>query len=63
MNPIETAMYGVSQLFLTPVLILVGALFAYAFFALGAFIWQSVQRASAARRGDTAGHELLQAWN
>ena len=63
MNPIETAMYGVSQLFLTPVLILVGALFAYAFFALGAFIWQSVQRASAARRGDTAGHELLQAWS
>ena len=58
MNPIETAMYGVSQLFLTPVLILVAALFAYAFFALGAFIWQSVQRASAARRGDTAEHEL-----
>ncbi len=63
MNPIETAMYGVSQLFLTPVLILVAALFAYAFFALGAFLWQFVQRASAARRGDTAGHELLQAWS
>ena len=44
-------------------LILVGAFFAYAFFALGAFIWQSVQRASAARRGDTAGYELLQVWS
>ena len=37
MNPIESTMYGVSQLFLTPVLVLVSLLFAYAFYALGAF--------------------------
>ncbi len=62
MNPIESAMYGISQLFLMPVLVLVAALFAYAFFVLGAFVWQCAQRVGAARRGDVAGHELLQAW-
>ena len=43
-NPIELAMYSASQLFLTPVLILIGLLFVHAFYALGAFIWQAWQR-------------------
>ena len=56
-TPIEGAMYSLSQLFLTPVLLLVALLFAYAFFTLGAFCWQALQR----RRGGLAGRELLQA--
>jgi biopolymer transport protein ExbB/TolQ len=54
---IEGAMYGVSQLFLVPVLILIAALFAYAFVALGAFVRQAWQR----RKGLMAGFELQQA--
>jgi hypothetical protein len=53
-TPIETAMYGVSQLFLVPVLLAVAVLFGYAFFALGAFAWQARQR----RRGAAPGFEL-----
>lgn len=60
-TPLEGAMFSVSQLFLTPVLVLVALLFAYSFFLMGAFAWQAVQRAGARRRGDWAGHELLQA--
>ena len=41
---IETFMYGVSQLFLVPVLAAIGVLFLYAFYALGAFLWQAAQR-------------------
>jgi biopolymer transport protein ExbB/TolQ len=48
---IESAMYGVSQLFLLPVL------FVYAFHALGGFLWQARQR----RRGQASGSELLAA--
>ncbi|MFV0679824.1 MotA/TolQ/ExbB proton channel family protein [Ottowia sp.] len=61
-TPLEGAMFSISQLFLTPVLVLVALLFGYAFYALGAFAWQAWQRAGARgrERGDFAGHELLQ---
>ncbi len=55
---IETTLYGVSQLFLMPVLLAVMGLFLYAFYALGSFLWQVWQR----RRGDARGFELLTAW-
>jgi biopolymer transport protein ExbB/TolQ len=51
---VENAMYGVSQLFLLPVLLAIGLLFAYAFIALGACLVQGWQR----RRGQLAGFEL-----
>ena len=47
-------MYDISQLFLYPVLIAIAALFAHAFYALGAFAWQAVARL----RGQAAGFEL-----
>ena len=53
-NPIEVAMYDISQFFLYPVLIAIAVLFVHAFFALGAFVWQAWQRA----RGHIAGFEL-----
>lgn len=53
-TPIEVAMYDISQLFLYPVLIAIAALFAHAFYALGAFAWQAVAR----MRGQAAGFEL-----
>lgn len=53
---IESALYGVSQFFLTPVLLAIAALFLYAFFALGAFVVQALQR----RAGQAAGFELSQ---
>ena len=53
-TPIEVAMYDISQLFLHPVLIAIAALFAHAFYALGAFAWQAVARL----RGQAAGFEL-----
>ena len=56
-NPIELAMYSASQLFLTPVLILIGLLFVHAFYALGAFIWQAWQR----HNGQAGGFELAAA--
>lgn len=52
-NPIEVAMYDISQFFLYPVLIAIAVLFVHAFFALGAFVWQAWQRA----RGHIAGFE------
>ena len=60
-SPLEGAMFNISQLFLTPILLVVALMFAYAFYVLGAFVWQCLQRAGAHRRGDWAGHELLQA--
>lgn len=60
-NPLEGAMYSISQLFLYPVLLAVAFVFAYAFFALGAFGWQALQRARADAGGSLAGHELLAA--
>lgn len=56
-SSVETAMYDVSQLFLFPVLAAIAVLFVYAFFALGAFLWQALQR----RRQEPAGFELLMA--
>ena len=56
-NIIETTLYGISQFFLIPVLLAVIAVFLYAFYALGAFLWQTVQR----RQGDARGFELLAA--
>jgi hypothetical protein len=55
-NMLESLMYGLSQLFLVPVLLCIAMLFCYAFYALGAFGWQAWQR----RRGCLAGFELLQ---
>lgn len=56
-NLIETSMYSISQLFLIPVLLAVAAVFFYAFYALGAFLWQAWQR----RQHDPRGFELLAA--
>lgn len=56
-NIIENSMYGISQLFLLPVLLTVIGGFFYAFYALGAFVWQALQR----RRNDPRGFELLAA--
>ncbi len=56
-NPIESAMYAASQLFLVPVLLLIALLFVHAFYALGAFIWQAWQR----HAGHSGGFELAQA--
>ncbi len=55
---IETALYGASQFFMMPVLLAVIALFLYAFYVLGIFLWQAQQR----RRGDQAGFDLVAAW-
>lgn len=52
---LETTLYGISQLFLLPVLLAVIGLFLYAFYALGAFLWQVWQR----RRADPRGFELM----
>lgn len=60
-NPLEGAMYSISQLFLYPVLLAVALVFGYAFYALGAFGWQALQRARARADGSLAGHELLAA--
>lgn len=57
-SSLEGLMFSLSQLFLIPVLLLVALVFAYAFWALGAFAWQWRQR----RGGSGSGHELLQAW-
>ncbi|WP_028605151.1 MotA/TolQ/ExbB proton channel family protein [Ottowia thiooxydans] len=54
-NPIESAMYDASQLFLYPVLIAIAVLFVHAFYALGAFIWQAWQR----HRRQAGGFELM----
>lgn len=54
-NPIEITMYGISQLFLYPVLLAIAVLFLYAFYALGAFALQAWQR----RNGQDAGFELF----
>lgn len=46
---LETLMYQLGQYFLFPVLLAVGVLFIYGFFALGSFLMQAMQR-----RGDFA---------
>jgi biopolymer transport protein ExbB/TolQ len=57
-HTLDGAMYSLGQLFLMPVLLAIAILFAYAFFALGAFAWQAWQR----RRGTQDGFELVAAW-
>lgn len=47
MNALESTLYDLSHIFLTPVLFLILAALAYAFIASGAFGWEAVQR----RRG------------
>lgn len=54
---LETLMFGISQLFLVPVLLAIAFLFLYAFYALGAFAWQWRQR----QRRVAAAFELLDA--
>ena len=51
---IDGLMYEASQLFLIPVLAAIGLLFLYAFYALGAFVLQALQR----RRGVPQAFEL-----
>ena len=41
---LESFMYEVSNLFLTPVLIVIVALFLYSFFQIGVFVMESIQR-------------------
>ena len=54
---LETLMFGLSQLFLVPVLLTIGFLFLYAFYAFGAFAWQWRQR----QRRVPASFELIEA--
>ncbi len=51
---IENGMHSLGQLFLLPVLLAILLLFAFAFHALGAFLWQAWQR----HRGQPAGFEI-----
>ena len=44
MTLLETSMYELGRLFLRPILLIILALFAYAFFALGSFALEAVQR-------------------
>jgi len=55
---LDSAMYQLGQIFLAPVLITIATLFAYAFYALGAFLWQGWQR----RAGRPGGFELVGLW-
>lgn len=55
---LDAAMYQLGQLFLAPVLIAITVLFAHAFYALGAFLWQGWQR----RAGRPGGFELIGLW-
>lgn len=50
MLPLETTLYQVASLFLIPALVLIIAALAYALFALGAFVVESVQRRRAGWR-------------
>lgn len=54
---IESSMYGLSQLFMLPVLLLVALMFFYAFHALGSFIMEARQR----RRNDPRAFVLREA--
>ncbi len=57
-NPLESMMYDIGQIFLLPVLILIAILFLYAFWALGHFVVQAVQRARHAP-GSGVGYTLI----
>lgn len=43
MQSLESLMYEISRLFMVPVLIVLLGMFTYAFFALGAFAWDSLR--------------------
>ncbi len=55
-NTLETTMYTLAQLFLLPTLLLIAALFLYAFWVLGEFVMLAVRR----RQGH--GRPLVAAW-
>ncbi|WP_227816122.1 MotA/TolQ/ExbB proton channel family protein [Nitrogeniibacter aestuarii] len=55
---LDSAMYQLGQVFLAPVLITIALVFAYAFYALGAFLWQGWQR----RGRRSGGFELIALW-
>jgi biopolymer transport protein ExbB/TolQ len=55
---VEAALYNASQLFMLPILLAVIALFVYAFYAVGVFLWQSRQR----RQGLAGAFDLLHGW-
>jgi biopolymer transport protein ExbB/TolQ len=44
MNPLESLMFDVARVFLTPVLLIILGLFVYAFCSLGAFLFEAWQR-------------------
>ncbi len=44
MNSLESTLYNVSHLFLMPVLLLILLALGYPFIALGAFLWEALQR-------------------
>jgi biopolymer transport protein ExbB/TolQ len=57
MNSLESSLYELSHLFLAPVLALILASLAYAFFALGAFAWEAWQRQRGRYRSRLAAHQ------
>ncbi|HRO87609.1 MAG TPA: MotA/TolQ/ExbB proton channel family protein [Chiayiivirga sp.] len=57
MNRLESSLYELSHLFLVPVLVLILACLAYAFFALGAFALEAWQRRRGRYRSRLAAHQ------
>lgn len=57
MNSLESSLYELSHLFLAPVLALILASLAYAFFALGAFALEAWQRRRRRYRSRLAAHQ------
>jgi len=55
---IESTLYGASQIFMMPVLLIVIFTFLYAFLALGRFAWQARQR----KQHNPVGFDLLSSW-
>lgn len=59
MNALESLLYDVAHLFLMPVLVLIACALLYAFAALGAFLFEAVQRRRGRHRSDLrASHAL-----
>lgn len=56
MNALESSLYDLASLFLLPVLLLILAALAYAFFALGAFLFEVWQRRTGRFRSQLAAH-------
>ncbi|KAF1687965.1 biopolymer transporter ExbD [Pseudoxanthomonas broegbernensis] len=57
MNSLESSLYELSRLFLAPVLVLILASLAYAFYALGAFALEAWQRLRGRYRSRLAAHQ------